>query len=161
MPQLEISSYPSQLFWLIVCFFSLYIIMSQIIIPRIADIIEQRRKKIDNAIEKAQSMQKKAEAALDKYQKALAAATNEAEKSLNKTQEDLNKLISEKQAELEAELKTKIKAGEEEINKSKAAAIKEVKSMSEKLALDVVQKIGLKEISGAEIKAAMKKIEDK
>ena len=86
MPQLEISSYPSQLFWLIVCFFSLYIIMSQIIIPRIADIIEQRRKKIDDAIEKAQSMQKKAEAALDKYQKALAAATNEAEKSLNKTQ---------------------------------------------------------------------------
>ena len=81
MPQLEISSYPSQLFWLIVCFFSLYIIMSQIIIPRIADIIEQRRKKIDDAIEKAQSMQKKAEAALDKYQKALAAATNEAEPS--------------------------------------------------------------------------------
>lgn len=131
------------------------------IIPRIADIIEQRRKKINDAIDKANELKKKAEISLEKYQAALAAATAEADKSLNKTQDELNKLIENKQTELEESLKEKIAAGETEIRKSKEAALKEVKTLSEKLALDVVKKIGLKEISPQQIKSALKKIEEK
>ena len=131
------------------------------IIPRIADIIEQRRKKINDAIDKANELKKKAEISLEKYQAALAAATAEADKSLNKTQDELNKLIENKQTELEESLKEKIAAGEAEIRKSKEAALKEVKTLSEKLALDVVKKIGLKEISPQQIKSALKKIEEK
>ena len=161
MPQLEIHTYPSQIFWLIVCFFTLYIVMANMIIPRIADIIEQRRKKINDAIDKANELKKKAEISLEKYQAALAAATAEADKSLNKTQDELNKLIENKQTELEESLKEKIAADETEIRKSKEAALKEVKTLSEKLALDVVKKIGLKEISPQQIKSALKKIEEK
>ena len=98
---------------------------------------------------------------MEKYQAALAAATAEADKSLNKTQDELNKLIENKQTELEESLKEKIAAGEAEIRKSKEAALKEVKTLSEKLALDVVKKIGLKEISPQQIKSALKKIEEK
>lgn len=159
MPQLEIQSYPSQIFWLIVCFFSMYFIMAQIIIPKIADIMEQRRQKIDSALEKAMTIKQQAEKSLQKYEDALAKATAEAEKSLNKTQDELNRMVAEKQAELEKELKAKIEAGEEQIRQSKEAALKEVKTTSEKLALEVTQKLGIKEINAANIKAAFKKVE--
>ena len=47
MPQLDTSTFTSQLFWLVVCFFSMMFIMSKFIIPKIADIMEQRQRKID------------------------------------------------------------------------------------------------------------------
>ena len=53
MPQLDFSIFPSQFFWLCVCFFSMLFIMSKIIIPRIAEMIELRREKIDGNLEKA------------------------------------------------------------------------------------------------------------
>ncbi len=157
MPQLELSSYPSQLFWLCVCFFSLYFIMAKLILPQIADIIEQRQRKIDDYIDKAADMQKKAEKSLAKYQDALAKATAEADKSLQHTQDELNELIAQKQAELDAALKAKITESEAEIRLSKEQALKEVSRISENIALDIVNKLGLKDITAADIKTAIKK----
>ena len=68
-------------------------------------------------------------------------------------------MVAEKQAELEKNLKEKIAAGEAQIRQSKKEALKEVKTSSEKLALEVTQKLGIKEINAANIKAALKKVE--
>ena len=161
MPQLDISSYPSQLFWLCVCFFSMYFIMAKLILPKIADIIDQRQRKIDDFIDNAAKIKAKAEKSLDKYQTALSKATQEADKSLSRTQEELNALISQKQEELEAELKNKIKASEEEINQGKEAALKEVQNISARIALELIGKLGIPDIKEAEIKTALKKTEGK
>lgn len=56
MPQLDTSTFTSQLFWLIVCFFSMLFIMSRFIVPRIADILEQRQRKIDGYLNKAHNI---------------------------------------------------------------------------------------------------------
>ena len=112
MPQLDTSTFTSQLFWLVVCFFSMMFIMSKFIIPKIADIMEQRQRKIDGYLNKAADLKEQAEAALRKYQNALAAATEKADKSLADTKDEMNRLISDKQSELEARLQKKIKEGE-------------------------------------------------
>ena len=44
MPQLEISTFPSQIFWLVVSFLILYIIMAKVIVPRISSVIKNREK---------------------------------------------------------------------------------------------------------------------
>lgn len=160
MPQLETSTFTSQLFWLIVCFFSMMFIMSKFIIPRIADILEQRQRKIDGYLNKAADIKLQAEASLKKYQDALAKATNEANSSLSQTKEELNELIKNKQNELDSSLQKKIKEGEKEINRSKEAALKQVQSIAEGLAVDVVKKIGLTTINSQEIKAVIKEIND-
>ena len=95
MPQLDTSTFTSQLFWLVVCFFSMMFIMSKFIIPKIADIMEQRQRKIDGYLNKAADLKKQAEAALRKYQNALAAATEKADKSLADTKDEMNRLISD------------------------------------------------------------------
>lgn len=107
MPQLDTSTFTSQLFWLVVCFFSMMFIMSKFIIPKIADIMEQRQRKIDGYLNKAADLKEQAEAALRKYQNALAAATEKADKSLADTKDEMNRLISDKQSELEARLQKK------------------------------------------------------
>ena len=47
MPQLDPTSYASQIFWLLICFFSLMFILSKFIVPKIAETRQQRANKID------------------------------------------------------------------------------------------------------------------
>ncbi len=159
MPQLDTSTFASQLFWLCICFFTMLFIMSKIIIPKIADILEQRQRKIDSYLNKAYQIKLQAEEALKKYQDALADATQKANASLAETQNELNMLIEKKQHNLDLHLHKKIMEGEAEIEQSREDALNKVKSISEELALDIIKKIGIEGISKADIKNAIKNAE--
>jgi len=152
MPHLDTSTYTSQIFWLMICFFSMMFIMSKFIIPKIAEIRQQRYDKIDGYLHKAEELQKKTESAIEKYENALAKATKDANISLQNTKEELNNLINKKQAELDKKLQAQIKAGEEEINTGKILALKEIKSVSASLASDILHKLDISDIKTAEIK---------
>ena len=134
--------------------------MSKFIIPKIADIMEQRQRKIDGYLNKAAQFKQDAEDTLKKYQDALAQATAKANKSLADTKEEMNQLITQRQTELETSLQKKIKDGEKEINQEKEKALKEVKAISEKLSMEVIKKIGITTIQASDIKATIKEIKD-
>ena len=50
LPQMDISTFPSQIFWLVVTFSILYIFMWKFVIPKLRTTIEERRDKISNDI---------------------------------------------------------------------------------------------------------------
>lgn len=159
MPQLDTSTFASQLFWLCICFFTMLFIMSKIIIPKIADILEQRQRKIDSYLNKAYQIKLQAEEALKKYQDALTDATQKANASLAETQNELNKLVEKKQQDLDLRLHKKIMEGEAEIEQSREDALNKVKSISEELALEIIKKIGIDGINKTDIKNAIKDAE--
>ena len=159
MPQLDISTYTSQLFWLCVSFFTMLFIMSKFIIPKVGDILAQRQRKIDSYLNKAHTTKQQAEAALEKYHQALADATQKAEKTLQKTQAELDRLVSDKQNELREELRRQISKQEAEIAAGKAEALTKIREMSAELAADIVKKLALTDINAADIKNAIKKNE--
>ena len=152
MPQLDPSSYASQIFWLLICFFSLMFLMSKFIIPKISDIRQQRDNKIDGYLQKAEEFQQNTENAIIKYEEALSKASQKATQSLQKTKNDLNKMIAQKQSEIDKKLKKQIELGEQEISASKEAALKEIKNLSAELTADILQKLNIKDIKAAEIK---------
>lgn len=47
MPQFDISTYSSQIFWFVICFATLYYFLSSVILPRIRDILKERKSTID------------------------------------------------------------------------------------------------------------------
>ena len=159
MPQLDTSTFASQLFWLCICFFTMLFIMSKIIIPKIADILEQRQRKIDSYLNKAYQIKLQAEEALKKYQDALTDATQKANASLAETQNELNNLVEKKQQALDLRLHKKIMEGEAEIEQSREDALNKVKSISEELALEIIKKIGKDGINKTDIKNAIKDAE--
>ena len=152
MPQLDISTYTSQIFWLLICFFSMMFIMSKFIIPKIAETRQQRQNKIDSYLHKAEELQQKTENAIKKYEKALSDATQKANQSLQDTKNELNDIITKKQAELDKKLQKQIKAGEAEINAEKNLALKEIKSISTTLAMEILHKLDITDIKSTEIK---------
>ena len=158
MPQLDFSVFPSQLFWLCISFFTMLFIMSKIIIPKIAEMINLRKEKIDDYLDSAADFKARSEQALENYHRALKEATDEANLSLQKTKQEMKNLIERKQAELNEELSRQIKEGEQQIRDSKAKAMKQVDAMTEDLAAEIIRKLGFN-LSKAEISKAAAVVE--
>ena len=156
MPQLDSNTYASQLFWLVVCFFSMLFIMSRFIIPKIREIIESRQKKINDDLEQARTVKEKAEASLQKYEKALNDATAKANQSIERTQAELKSFIENRQTELSEHLNKKIKEGEAQIEQKRIKALQNIEAISGELAINVAKKVGLKDIKETDIKEAIK-----
>ena len=56
MPQLEITTFPSQIFWILITFLMLYLILSKFIIPKISFVIKKREAEIKNSIHVAEQI---------------------------------------------------------------------------------------------------------
>lgn len=120
MPQLEqITTFPSQVFWLVVSFLVLFLIIWRVVVPKITYTLEARQKRIDNHLEKAAEFKKDAEAAIDTYEKSLAQARSDATDRIGKA----TALLAEKFVSREAELANRLHAKIEESEASIAAAI--------------------------------------
>ncbi len=57
MPQFDFTTYSSQIFWFAICFAMLYIFLARKILPRIRDIIADRKKVIDSDINLAKKLE--------------------------------------------------------------------------------------------------------
>ena len=115
LPQLDISTWPSQLFWLVVLFTAGYILMAKVVTPRIGTVLEERRAKLDDDLGKARTASEDAariraeyEADLDAARIAAAEtakqAAAEAAKQAEASDQRIAKKLSEKVARAEAKL---------------------------------------------------------
>lgn len=115
MPQFDFSTYAGQIFWFTVCFLLLYFFMAIVILPRIRDIMAERKTVINDDVaamnsfnESADENRSKADAAMNeanaKYKAALDEAAKTAalkrEKSLEEFKENAENLIKKSQAEI-------------------------------------------------------------
>ena len=94
MPQLEITTFPSQIFWLVVSFLMLYLIMSRIIIPRISSVIKSRESEIKNNIHISEHMYKDTEIINNEYEEIKKNIEDEAREIINHLKETTNKKIT-------------------------------------------------------------------
>src|SRR5260370_38473453 len=79
MPQLDISTFTPQLFWLAVWFVVLYLLMAKIGLPRIAVALDARRRRRGDDLAGAAQMKAEAEAANAAFQRTMAQARAEAQ----------------------------------------------------------------------------------
>ena len=160
MPQLDFSVFPSQFFWLTICFFSLLFIMSKLIIPRIAEMINLRKEKIDSELEAAAKLKKQVEEGIEKYELALKEASQKANLELQKTRDELNETVARKQSDLAARLAVEVEKGEQKIAAAKGRALQSVEEAAVSLASDVLNKIGFGKVSADVVKKALNAVKE-
>lgn len=146
MPQLDFSIFPSQFFWLTISFFCLLFIMSKFIIPKTAEMIELRRKKIDGELEQANQLKEQVAEGIKKYEEALKDAQHKASFALQKTRDELDETVNRKQSDLIARLNVEIEQGEKKIIAAKQKAMQKIDDSIVDLALGVLNKIGIENI---------------
>lgn len=149
MPQLETSTYLSQIFWLIVSFLSLWFFMSVFVLPRIKDILEKRRQKIDGYIRKAEEINKQALQSLSKYEKALQKARQQAESECETSRQKLCETLKQKQNLACEALNRKRADTEFMLAKEKTETLQAINEISVKLAAGILHKLNIKDFSAS------------
>ena len=103
-PPFETETFGGQLFWLIVTFAALYTLMSKLVLPRPAGILEGRRQAIARDLDEAAAMKTRAEAGAA-YEKSLAEARARPRPSRHRTRAKLGAESEAKRKALEADLR--------------------------------------------------------
>jgi len=141
MPQLDASTFPSQLFWLAVMFIVLYVLMARLGLPKIGGVLVERRTRIEGDIGRAQQMKAEAEAVMGAYQRTLADARAQAQTTLKEAMDRFNVEAAQRQREAVEKLALEIGAAEKRITAAKAEALGNLRSMAVDLASAATQRL--------------------
>jgi len=60
MPQIDFSSFPNQIFWLVVTLVIIYLVLTRVALPRIESILSERQGTITNDLAAAEDLKAKA-----------------------------------------------------------------------------------------------------
>lgn len=155
MPQLDVSTFPSQLFWLAITFIVLYWLMARAGLPRIVTIIDQRSARIAADIAKAGEMKTEAEAVIAAYERALAEARAGAQATLRETTERLNAEAAQRLHQASAKLAGESAAAERRITEAKAQAIANLRDVAVEVAQAAAMRLVGSGIDAARTRAAV------
>lgn len=155
MPQLEISTYASQIFWLVVTFVPLYFFIVKGAIPKIGEVLEARQGKIDDDLKIAATRREEAEAVLVEYQKLQADAHAGAHAAIRQAQEEMKARAAEQGAEVAAAMAKQTAEAEARIAEAQRAALANLDdTVAEAVAAATEKLIGIRP-NGEQIKAAL------
>jgi len=141
MPQLDFSTFPNQGFWLLITIFCLFLMVRLLIIPRMDNILTNRRKVIEEDLVGAEKFRDAAEALKESITQEVDAARVRANDIINKSKEK-NKGTHENGSREAAEMTKKLLAeSEKNIQKMNQEAKSKINKISEELAPKIVDKV--------------------
>jgi F-type H+-transporting ATPase subunit b len=158
LPQLDASTFPSKIFWLIVSFATLYWLFSRKALPRVSDILETRQARISSDLDQAAALRNEAEQALRKHQAVVAEAQARAAAQIKETQDRLSAEAAKRQAEIDVELNAKLAEAESRIASAKNQALAEIQGVAAEVARSAVQRLSGIEVEAKEVEAAVASI---
>lgn len=142
MPQIDFTSFPNQIFWLVVTLIVIYFVLSRVALPRIGSVLSERQGTITNDIAAAEDLKQKALEAEDAYNKALADARLEAGRIVAQAREDIQGDLDVATAKADAEIAAKAVESEAAIAEVRKNAMKSVKEVARDTAKEIVAAMG-------------------
>ncbi len=158
MPQLDVSTFVPQLFWLAVTFIVLFILMKTVALPRVNVAIEARRKRLDEDLNHAAAMKTEAEAAIASYQRALSEARARAQMTMKETSDRLAAEAAERQRQLAQSLAEHTAAAERQIVAAKTQAVGEIRAVAAEVAASVAAKLTGAPVDARGVEAAVERV---
>ena len=141
MPQLDVATYPSLIFWLVVTFSFTFFVLKYYVTPKMSEILNDRKEKIDSDLFEAKQSREEAEnsktdqekSILDAKEKAIIIVRDAVEKSKSQL------LISESKAK--EKLSKKLEDAEQNILNAKKDSLKIVNEVASDIAVIISNKI--------------------
>jgi F-type H+-transporting ATPase subunit b len=140
-PPFDTTTFPSQLFWLVVTFAFLFVVLWRVSGPRIKGAITLRRTVINNAIAEADSARKAADEAGTAYDLALAAARGRAQSLAEETRQKINAEIAQAKADGDAQAAAAMAAADARINATRDSARVHVAGAARDAAIAIVARL--------------------
>lgn len=155
-PPLDVSTFPSQLFWLFITFGLLLFFLAKVLLPRLGGIIEDRQSRIADDIDGAARMQREADMAVKEYEQSLKDARAKAHNVAETTRASVNAEIAAEMEVAEAEAALDLEAAETKIRKLRTKALANVDDIASETAKALVEKLFSGKITAAAANKAVK-----
>jgi F-type H+-transporting ATPase subunit b len=155
MPQLDPSTFGSQLFWLLVCFGALYLVLSFIVVPRISKTLATRAETLESDLAAAETFRSEAETALQAYEDALAEARGRALALAQEMRAEVQAETDRQKAELDANLAEQAAAADVALMAARDAAMAGLKDAAADLVGDIMEAIGSDKASDGDVAKAL------
>ncbi|HUH84536.1 MAG TPA: F0F1 ATP synthase subunit B' [Stellaceae bacterium] len=141
MPQLDVSSFPTQLVWLAITFIALYVLMAKVALPRVGAIVAARQGRIEGDLAQAERMKAEAETVIAAYERALAEARQQAQQTLKEATDRLNAEAAEQQRRAVERIAAETGQAEKRIAEAKSAALRGVRQVALDVAMAAASKL--------------------
>lgn len=146
MPQLDVSTFSSQIFWFLIFFSSLFFVVSCLFLPKLDEIISTRSKEVLDSFNSSIHLLRLTEEQIAKYNAALNQARVRAKKIIDDALAQVEEMRASVKSILEEEDKKMVKLVEERVAKFKSKYISELKRMATSIALIYYTKLTNSEI---------------
>lgn len=154
-PPMDPSTFASQLVWLALTFGVLYLFLSRVSLPRIGEVIEERRDRIQRDLDEAEKLKGETESALAEYERSLSEAKHKAGVIAQEERAKVSAETEEKRAAAEAEEAKRIADAEARIMSARTAAMASVNEIAAETTNSIVDKLLGTQASSDEIKQAL------
>ena len=160
-PPFETSNFAPQLVWLALIFGLLYLLMSQLALPRVAKILSTREATIGADLDAARELQSKAQAADAQNSATLKAKKDEAQAIGREAQQKIAAEVGVLRAASEKKFAEEIAAAETRIAAEKAQALTHVESIATEAAASIIAKLTGTRVDGSTLSAAYRNVATK
>ena len=158
MPQLDFSTFLPQIFWLFISLSFLYIVLSRYALPRVSDVIEERKDIIAQDIDSAKKYSSETDIAIEELNMKLSEAKINSQSLMNNSLQEIKESNEEKKAILLKEINDDIVAAEAKIQEKKEESLSEISSVSEDIAIEMLENLSIGEIDKEKVISLSRKV---
>jgi F-type H+-transporting ATPase subunit b len=155
MPQLDPSSYGSQLFWLAVFFCLFYLFLSLVAVPRLREILTTRHNRIEGDLNYATEASHQAEHLKQEWDQKLAEARDEGRGLIAAAMDKAKAEAVAREAALTADINQKLAAAEQSIATARSAALATINDIAAGIVAEALPKLAGITISSEEASQAV------
>lgn len=161
LPQLDFTTYPSQIFWLFILFTIMYLIFSKKNLPEISSTIENRREQIEDDLDNAQRLKTEAEDVQIAYDAILTKAREDSSSAFKVGEEKIKKKTEKKLEGFNERSIAAMREKESEVQAAQKAAIGDMQHIAAEVASLAAEKIVGVSTDIAQAKTLVKNLDKK
>ncbi len=141
MPQLDFSTFPNQIFWLVAFAVVLFLIVKIFVIPRMEDIFANRRKVIDGNISKAEEIKHRVEEIELQIKNELTEAKSHCDQILQASNENIKSQLNIALEDSKKATTELVENAEKRLKELRDGSEESIKKLSDDLVSEIVKKI--------------------
>ena len=141
MPQLDFSTFPNQIFWLVIFCVILFAIVKLFIIPRMEDIFANRRKIIDGNVAKAEEIRLRVDEIEKQIEEELQKAKAQCDEIMSNSGNKIKEQLSVALEDSKIATSQLIEEAEERLKTLRDGSETAIEKISEELATEIINKL--------------------
>lgn len=156
LPQLDLNTYPSLMFWSIISLILGFVLMKYLVTPNIKSILNSRETSIQNDLVKAKTSNQESEKIRQSIIKSQEDIKSKSQKIISDAILESKQSIEKKEKEISAKLELKVLEAEKKIIDTQNTVINDVINVAEEITADVVKKFTDIKYDKSNVKKAIK-----